>query len=291
MKNIILTTIILMGFSPVHAQLISWRVDPVVEWKSENLKGKVKVCKTYSQDSTTHLKQFDTHTQYFDWKGRLIDEYKLSSYGKDKYNITHCNFVDDSEVEIFKENHSPSENRSFKYFYDNQRRIIRNTEYIALTKETFIYLYTYQGRCRSERIGYRETTDSKPYNTWTYTCDSNGRIVKEEAWYTWVFEYDSRGNLARHLCPEDGSVFNHSYTYDSNNVLVESIEKHNLLDYIKTEKYDKQGNIVLYNFQSDEVSSFKEYKYIYDSVGNWIQKQEFKEGKLISTFKRTYTYY
>lgn len=131
-----------------------------------------------------------------------------------------------------------------------------------------------------------------------------------------TFKYDDLGNLieSNNYRPDGSLMGRQTYTFDHNGFLIEETSaffsqsnnfgKNDLSKY--TYQYDEKGNMVekrwymsiisiqngiIVHKSPEKLTSIFIIKYEYDSIGNWIKKSEFEDGKLISISEREIDYY
>lgn len=135
-----------------------------------------------------------------------------------------------------------------------------------------------------------------------YTLNSKGKIIKridyDKGGTFRVIDYDytPAGNLQTEKQLMQGSVnMNFKYSYNGKGQIEKKIETNNAgkVMHTTTYTYDDKGNVI------SEVASYTDdpniltltYKYVYDSNGNWTEKQEYMDNNLFSLVKREIAYF
>ncbi len=83
------------------------------------------------------------------------------------------------------------------------------------------------------------------------------------------------------------------YIYNNKGLKVEkkSYSYDNSLFTTTTYLYNKKGDLKEIKTLTDSGNLFcKIYKYKYDNQGNWIEKREYEENRLVNKIKRKYQY-
>lgn len=162
------------------------------------------------------------------------------------------------------------------YQYDDQGRVVEYTDQYEnrvinsyddegnLTRVNYgdyYYDYTYENRCRTESIGYR---DGKAYSRNIYEYDENGNCTAMfsyydgELSYSQMWEYDSKGN-----------------------VIAESVQNKNYPDHShsSTFEYAENGLLMLEKHYSYNEELVAEVVYEYNAFGNMISQTFSEYGK------------
>jgi len=148
------------------------------------------------------------------------------------------------------------------YTYNEQGRVIEEVHLPAKGQHEqtnkYIYRYDLKGRI-TEKAHY--TSDGGFAGKTVYTYDENGDLIEtanyvaEKVMYDrWVYKYNDIGNRieAMNYRANNSIIQKHQYTYDDRN---------------------NRTSVTFYNTK-DTISSKQSDKYEYDSVGNWIKKEE-----------------
>lgn len=276
--------------------------------KKMNLYGQVKTIKTESyhaieefgeiskgKKGTSFTTAPDSYS-IFDTNGNLIEKTWIKSLGMVNSEITTninmktiCKYDSNGNLINKKtyQNETPFED--FVYKYDNDGNLIEHNE--SGYQESIINtIFKYDNGILIER-----TINYANGNKETKKYDSKGNWIENVSTYSGSAyktvksnKYDDKGNLIEDLWHRDnGSVFMHCiYKYDNDNNLIEQkrysdIENTGLKE-VWNRKYDNNGNVIEENqFKPNEpLYGITEYKYEFDSKGNWIKRIEsFEDGK------------
>ncbi|MDR1896224.1 MAG: hypothetical protein LBR10_05485 [Prevotellaceae bacterium] len=134
-----------------------------------------------------------------------------------------------------------------------------------------------------------------------YNLNSKGDITqridydKRGTYRIFKYTYNRAGLLQSEAQQMPQKTINFQYTYNAQNKVEKKAEvtSSGRILHIQTYTYDSNGNI------ASEVSSYADdpekltinYKYVLDSAGNWIEKQEYMNNNLFSVIKREIAYY
>ena len=210
----------------------------------------------------------ENHTIIFNEQGNIVEEknhliyYKIQQIYDNQNNKEIVNTYD-------KNNKLTSQT---KYKYDSNGNFIEYNQYYEgklVHKGKFKYddeekpiehnFYDQTGKLQSKRKNIyknKEIVDSKDY-------DGDGNLE-----FQTVFEYDSNGNETKMTNFNSLGDINQKimYKYNSENIVIESID--------------------LYN----NISKKEKYKYIFDSNKNWIQKIVFEDEIPMKIIERNIQY-
>jgi YD repeat-containing protein len=148
---------------------------------------------------------------------------------------------------------------------DGDRGIVR-------TVDGSVQCLTTQGGAVSLDGKLRASVPHGPYTGETkYTYDSSGNnlVTSEQAPVTMQYQYDSIGRLATVTDPARTTT----YTYDSGNNLVSTVDAQGSLNRQTTYDYNPQGQLLRYTYDSDTGSSgdaVNRTTYTYDAVSNLV---------------------
>ncbi len=157
------------------------------------------------------------------------------------------------------------------------------------------------GRLLARYVDYSDQTNSVAY---TYSYALNGKayeyfLPKNGFPHTQLpsREFDSTGNVTKYWSyTQNGKLIGYVLlSYDSlgNKVKEELFDKSefNYLNYVY--KFEGTHDAVRYEICQENSISCESwtYKYEYDKIGNWIQRTEYRNGKLIYVKERKFTYW
>ncbi|WP_299837249.1 hypothetical protein [uncultured Tenacibaculum sp.] len=228
------------------------------DWRTENLKGKVKSYTELSYEILEEKKQenhYKKEVKNFDQDGKIINEllYNFDGVGNQfipKYNeknektAMYC-YVENSDKLIYR----------WIYSYNEKGLKIKDEIYDASDKLTL------------ERFFKYDEKGNKIERTQKYVYNPDTALNKR------TFEYDESGRNIR------------INTYDP---FGKNIKSH--YDFV----YDDGGNKIEENIlnPNGKLTSKWIYKYEFDEKGNWIKKTEFDQGIFPKNIiERTYEYY
>ncbi|MHC1686048.1 MAG: RHS repeat-associated core domain-containing protein [Clostridiaceae bacterium] len=152
--------------------------------------------------------------------------------------------------------------KSFEY--DLHGNIIKE---IDNEGNTTLFKYDLAGNITEKRVPAEKVEDKVKYNLTCYNYDKNGNKILERHGITLVDEDD--------YC---GHYHEINFAYDKENRLVEVKDKYGAKARYK---YDCLNNKVLETFKINDTTE-KRIHYIYDKVGNLIEKKEEIDGRFVS---------
>lgn len=188
---------------------------------------------------------------------------------------------------------------SFKYEYDAENKLIKETSYLSSgTINTYI-LYEYDAE--NNLIKKTANKDDGSMNSLRiYEYDDNNNLLKEEAYdknnkisYIYTYEYNDENNLIKSILydPDNVVLYSNKYEYDDENNLIKKIfDKGKYLEgeyYIY--KYDIEGNKIKSEYYYSNGELKESYTYEYDENNNLI-KDTFSKKSGQSIYCNTYEY-
>lgn len=226
-------------------------------------------------------------TRKFDDNGNLIER---AYYTKDGARFKNIDGTTESKI-------------TFKY--DNKNNLIERAGYRFswkngdILENKCIYKYDDKGnQIEENKYSYKNTLKTTTDNKGNKKVSGKLESQKTESKIT--FKYDDRKNIIEQIyyLPNPKETFSLSYKitfkYDNKGYMIEksvfnSSEK---LGIKIVWKYDDKGNIIEYNeYNADNLISTQTYTFDYDKTGNWIKKNEAKNGESIKTIEREIKYY
>jgi hypothetical protein len=134
-----------------------------------------------------------------------------------------------------------------------------------------------------------------------YTLDAKGNVTQKvdyengEVFRTFNYTYNSSGLLQSESQQMQGTNLNFKYAYNGKKQLEKKTEVTSSGKVLHSQSYtyDKNGNILteVSSYSNDPQKLTLSYKYVIDSKGNWIEKQEFMDKHLFSVTKRVVFYF
>ena len=255
------------------------------DWQKDGLQGKVKTITdgfettTYTQQGyiesfTTELGLYnDLYT--YDAKGRLISCVHTDRDGE--FSNRKIYSYDVSGLLIVIEYKDSFASTITKYEYNTKQQLtwIKFFDAYNILYSSEGYLYDTAGN--NIRINNYEEDAKEP---WSYT----------------IFAYDKKNKLVekREYERPDTEQPIAVYKYDAEGLLtVESRYHEGALDTRMSVFYDKYGNVTMNKvyFAKDDETNFTKFIYTYDKKGNWLTKEEFRDGKHNYKSERSITYY
>ena len=198
-------------------------------------------------------------------KGLLAKEIFYTSDGTVSGAVTY-EYTNGKETKQTKYSGTGSEENSIVTEYSDGK-ISKSTCYTAFGTINYTDIFTYE-KNKSTQQSIDE--NGNPFCIVQSTYDNNGNKIIEEI------------ELA-------GVPVRITYTYDSNNLLIEQTESDNTKWLFK---YDKNKNIIEKKCcYSDGSTSSETYTLKYDNRNNWIEKTCYLDGKPIFKTKRTIEYF
>lgn len=261
---------------------------PQTDLQKELLQGKVKaISKVYNTtvlETTTYNPQgnlesivvlFEGETHYtYDSKGRLVsyvatDADSLFSYGT--YNT-----YDASGLLLISESKDTFGNDIGKYEYNAKKQITWVKHYFGDNSFFMAEEYIYDSAGNNIRMNsYDENMKLWAYTLSTY--DKNNKLVEKQ-------EFNA----------SDPKIPEKAFKYNADGRMSEETRYYKgAPDTRMAVSYDKYGNITM-----DEVYFYKKAKtntttftYTYDKQGNWLTREELRDGKFNMKDVREITYY
>lgn len=250
--------------------------------------------------------QFDNKISDLGLKG------KVSSVVEREYQLTNYDYNSKKEERkatfIFNQNGRKTEEKYtnpsgetlylgvFKYAPSNElvEEKVNNFEYGKNFVKKFI--------TSSKEISVNIEVESEiPQLHEKYVLDSKKNLIQKveydngEPVRTFKYSYSSDGKLQSETQQmPDGSI-NFRYIYNNKGQLDRKTEVSASGKVLHTQSYtyDKSGYVdtEVTSYTDDPQKLTLKYKYILDSTGNWIEKQEFMDGNLFSVITREILYY
>jgi hypothetical protein len=188
-------------------------------------------------------KRHPYYSYKYDKNGQLIESRQYALSG---INYSHCLF----DYNIFG-------NVTDKWTYDEGRalasKITYKYDYAGNETEEDIYLHQDTQITNKSMMKYND----QGYLS-EYTYYRNQKIVDTKKTY----KYDSDGH----------QIEIHYYYYPDSNEAAYSLMK-----------YDQKGNVIQEIYSRGATPSQTKYKYVYDSLGNWIKRTIYRDSDSIAT--------
>jgi len=269
---------------------------PENDLEKENLKGKVKSVKSEYYYAT---EKFGEAVKVGKVKPKIL-------YGHAFYNSYQ------EKYEIFDRNGFLSE----KYSYDTlgkikSRMIVKRTDHPKVY-ENFTYSY-------DEGVESLSTVGTSVYDALNNTQIETSIIFGDTIWVD-IYKFDKGRKIEHNNYSKDGSRnWKSTYEYkNSGRLIVENshdefediriktsldksgnpilIESSDFFGEFKTKKkyeYNEYGDVISFKSynKNGHVESHDTFSYVYDNVGNWIQKTENNDGKPVYITERKIEYY
>lgn len=259
-----------------------------------------------------------TATFSYDDKG-LLSKITIPKNGKEEL-VTFT--YDDAGRVVKKTDDTGSEYTTTNTYNEKGLLIKQYTEYESGRKVTLDYVYDEAGKLQTETetvySGYSSEPDPK-ITTYTYTYDAKGneilRMRKEG--YGECKTYDEKGRLSSKYELSDGEKRNiHIYTYDEQDRLIKEHYTSSLTDpdfdtektfaydsngtqytvlytdggdsekYTYQQTFDEAGRLTSYTYTERDDNEYRVYTY--DTAGNMLKAENYKNGENNYTF--TYAY-
>ncbi len=248
-----------------------------------------------------------------DTEGNIIKEINPNYYNSETYDGLGIEYVYDKDNRKIKTIYP--DGGVERFFYDSNGNVIRHISPEYYNKETddgIGFSYTYDSMNRLRSIINEEGIAEK-----TFEYDLHGNIIKEidNEGNATLFKYDLLGNLIEKRVPaekDEGEIkYNVTcYAYDKNSNKI--LEKHGIALVSENEvcnsyheiyfEYDEENRLVVvkdkygakakYKYDCLNNKTYESFKindattkaihYIYDKVGNLIQKKEEINGGFVS---------
>jgi len=238
----------------------------------------------------------------YDKTNRLVHRREIDNYGKGSFYDYNFSFNSvDSIIKVVISN--PEFERIHQINRDDKNRIIESK---IIQNDTVIAIYTRgydeNGNIIEEKE-YRK--DNIPVKITSRTFDRRNlkqseQITEYNKWdtvsYQRKYSYDSDLNLVEETEYQNDTVSVKTVNkYFENGELQETRNEPigSVYAVITTRKFNEKGDLTEHSRKSGDKSNADlwMYKYKYDSIGNWIEKLEFKNGEPLRIVKRSIEYY
>lgn len=257
---------------------------PQTDWQKDGLHGKVKNItgdfetttynpQGYLESFTTEIEGYTTIYTY-DAKGRFISLVTTDSKGEFSWGTS--NTYDASGLLATQVQKDTFGSGIGKYEYNAKKQLMWIKTYSAYDDLLRADEYLYDASGNNIRINYYgETMELWAYTTFAY--DKKNKLLEKR-------EYELPATEQPVAVDK----------YDAGGLLTESSKYHKgALDTRMTVSYDNYGNVTenkVYFAKKDQ-TNFTTFIYTYDTKGNWLTKEELRDGKLNYKQEREITYY
>jgi hypothetical protein len=251
--------------------------------------------------------QFDNKLSELKLKGKVSSivekEYQLTNYDYDsKKEERKAIFMFNSEGYKLEEKYmSPSDEVLYLgvFTYSSSGVLVAEKvnnfefeknfvkQYINSPKEIIVNIAV---EAETPHLYEKYTLDAKKNVTQKVEYDDRGEAVR-----TFKYTYNPAGKIQSETQQVTGASINFKYTYNNKGQLSKKTEVDALGKIIHTQTYtyDKNGYVdaEITSYTDDSQKLTLKYKYVLDSMGNWIEKQEFMDEHLFSVITREISYY
>ena len=231
--------------------------------------------------------------------------HRISFYDKKGSKISECNLNRDSSMNWFYKIKYDSILNQYEWFESlNAKGIYKNdsnlkdfmenpVKYNYYPRLKLIFKYDRNNKPEEETTIYLDNEISKLI----YTYDSNEHLKEKKYFYN-----GKQTGIIIYTCASDGKIIESDeqvdfpvckiFKYDSTGKLIykssRSIDRHlNVSNY----KYDSLGNIIDNQGNAGDRPIHRNYKYIYDSKGNWTECIESEDEYIYFKTLREIRYY
>jgi len=239
----------------------------------------------------------------YDKDNRLIKRKEIDYYGKG--SVYDNEFLYNTKDSIIQWTMSNDDlNRVYKIKRDDKNRPIKIK---VIENDTINYLYLIEYDEKGNIVSKKEfKSDNIPVKLIERSFNEQNlkekeHIVKYQTWDTVKYEnqffYDSNQNLIlkKKNFENDSNFTKIKNSYHKNGKLKKSVRKPIGGEYsvMTVREFNKKGELIEYSrIPSDEnLKQVWEYKYDYDTKGNWIEKINFKNKEPLRMIKRSIQYY
>ncbi|GJM51020.1 sugar-binding protein [Capnocytophaga catalasegens] len=258
--------------------------------KDLNLKGNVKTFKLTPYKAVDYFGKIIKGNKQDFWNGDVVIVFDQEGF---KTETNRYNKIGQLSQKVI-------------YKYDEQGKRTTRDVYNSFGKVQVKFLYVYDDK--GNKVAYNSYSPTGELNdTYSYVNDEKGRIL-EELWTKsdksfgskYTYKYDPKTNHLIETCQytkSETEIDNCTrYKYNNKTGLITEIEIYNSENVLirKTViSYDEKGNEKsLKNFNKDgDFIDEKEYSYVYDNNGNWIERTEYVNQFPKSIIEREITYY
>lgn len=196
----------------------------------------------------------------------------------------------------------------YLYHYNGTKRLMLVEQYTRYDKDTasekWEYIYDEDSLLKEVKF-YMKGYSWNQRTLYSYKCNKSGQKVSQTVTgekgkfeEKTTYEYDKRGNLVSltEYKEPDKAYYTKTYVLNKSNWILSDCAVYNSGSVYKTEyKYDKAGNRI----ESSANSVYKgkpeteliKWKYVFDSKGNWIEKNETTNGLISKKFIRVIEYF
>lgn len=264
------------------------------DWERDGLKGKVK--KIVMEDEIIEYNQYGFRTKAtnqllwcvlgYEEMGSFIYEY--DSLGRLKRSICYNSIRDGGAARPLND----YKNGKIKDW--NMARDYMGEEYAYSLGDTVIVNYNYNKKGDSLFFVVNEGKDTiwHPKNQWYITR-------YEEIYYPSVggLKFDNKGRVSVLFAIPHSAEMDLHYFYNDKDQLIKDCwvnSKNGDTENITSYEYGNNGNVIKKTSKDLEENWTCDYKYIYDKIGNWIERTELfssKKDNSTETKKRIIEYY
>ncbi len=247
--------------------------------------------------------EISAETKYtYDKKGRLNYRREIDNYGKGSFYDYNFSFNSkDSIIRVEVSNQQIK--RVHQIDRDYKNRVIKNK---ITQDDTVIAIYTRNYDNNGNVIEENEYRNQNlPVKIKTRTFDNRNlkqteQITEFNKWdtlsYQIKYSYDSNLNVVEENEYQNDTVSMKTINkYFKNGGLQETrnVPIGGGYAVVTTRKFNESGDLIEHSRKSSDKSNADTwiYKYKYDSIGNWIEKFEFKNGEPLRIVKRSIDYY
>ena len=285
MKKIVLSIVLLTFISCINSGFANdtLRPKPKTDWEKDGLKGKVKL--VHIDDAITKIGEpkrnssnntlifYQGGTFYYNINGFLIESISNDT-SKSISPIKYIYEYDKNyNLIIITELYSDGNKSYEKNYFDNYGKMLRKEKYNKEDKITYSYEYKYN------ELGYQisERVKINDYDfQFLYKYDTLGNNIEEVMIKNNI--YQSKKEILYKDLKQKIEIKEYNY---ENKLISINENKYLLNNLVEEKRYDDSNNLTTTIL----------YEYTFDSVGNWIKKQVYRNNELDYEQKREITYY
>ncbi len=238
----------------------------------------------------------------YDKTDRLVHRRELDNYGKGSFYDYNFSFnSEDSIIKVIISN--PDFERIHQINRDDRNRITKNK---IIQNDTVIGTYTRryddngniieENEFRKENVPVKITSRTFDQRNLKQTEQIKEYIKWDTLSYQIKYSYDANLNLVEEIEYQNDTVSMKTINkYFENGGLQET---RNLpigggYAVVTTRKFNERGDLTEHSRKASDNSNADTwiYRYKYDSIGNWIEKIEYKNDKPLRMVKRSIEYY
>ena len=264
-------------------------IEKDTDWESKNLRGKVK---SIAVHKATYLNTDGAKTR----EPILTFTEKFTEFGSTKMTEYYDNFGNLSQTttnefdanEFFIKSLTIDELRPYQSLMTIKYDTIRSVVVRSVVLNDSLNFKTIEEYDENEQLIRQTNIEKGDTIVWIaiQKYDENNRLIfkelfpsNDESPQMFSYKYDQRGNIIESINGTEWMKFKSISVYDGNTLrqrtdyVVSADTKERLTEITLFDKYSNPTNLKIY--EDSELNREFNYKYVYDGIGNWIEKVVF----------------